>query len=138
MKAILIDPFAHAITEVEVAKGIQAIYDQIQAGTFDCVRVHSKKGRSHEETIYVDDEGLLKPAWGEDEDGNPVLKQAFFRWTGYDQPLAGRALVLGTNMDTGDSEDTLLTVEEVEMIVKWLTFAPGDEPQPMMQFVPLS
>lgn len=136
MKGILIDPFTRTITAVDVENGIQPIYDQIKAGTFDCVRLQSQKGSTHEETIYIDDEGLFKDAWTEDGDGNVVQTQAYFRWAGYGHPLAGRALILGTNMNNGESEDTRLTVEDCELMVKWLTFKPGEEPKPSMTVTP--
>jgi hypothetical protein len=47
------------------------------------VQTVNVRGLREEDQLYVDEEGLLKPQNG------------FFRWRGYDQPLAGKGLVVG-------------------------------------------
>ena len=56
-------------------------------------------------TMYVDDEGLLN--------GTNVG----FEVDGYEQPLMGNAVILGTNRHTGDSKDTDLSLEDVAKMV---------------------
>ena len=56
-------------------------------------------------TMYVDDEGLLN--------GTNVG----FEVDGYEQPLMGNAVILGTNRTTGDSKDTDLSLEDVAKMV---------------------
>lgn len=92
MKGILIDPKARTITEVEVEKGIDAIYALIQAGTFDCVYINPHN------SVFVDDNGLLNDP------------EFFFILKGYPQPLAGRGLILGCD-DEGESCSATVTLD---------------------------
>lgn len=100
MKGILIDARAREVRAVDVDKGIQAIYDQVKCETFTCVILEN------EETLYVDDEGLLNGT------------QVGFTITGYPDPMMGNGLILGSNED-GESVDTTLTVEKVR---SWVAF----------------
>lgn len=101
MRGILIDPFAKTITETTVEKGLQPIYDAIKADCFDVV------GLPREDALYVDDEGLFKRG------------QDFFAIGGYRSPIAGRALILGTN-DEGESVDAKCSLDWVRGRVRWL------------------
>lgn len=104
MKSILIDPFTRTIKEVDYNGDFHQICEFIQCDTFDAVRV-SDKG----DAIFVDDEGLISGK-----------EQAFFGWLGYPQPLAGRGILLGCNMNDGESTDTTFTLEQVREGVVWL------------------
>lgn len=101
MRGILIDPFAKTITEVEVEKGIHAIYELIDATCFDVVGLNDAG-----DLVYVDDEGLYR------ED------QAFFVWHGYETPLAGKGLILGCDCE-GESRSPRIMVEEVRLRVSF-------------------
>lgn len=103
MKAILIDPFERKLSEVEYSGDYKQIYEHIDCHNFDCVRISSKG-----DTIFVDDEGLIS-----------CKVQCFFGFIGYPQPLAGKGLVLGTDIN-GESVDTTMTLEEMRKLVKWL------------------
>lgn len=103
MRGILIDPFARTVTEIEVGDGIDSIYNLIQASLFDVVHL-TQCG----ETIYVDDEGLS------------VSNQAFFCLDPIHTPLAGRALILGTDLDTGESRGSRLSLEAIRHHVQFL------------------
>lgn len=92
MKGILINPESRTITEVEVKKGINAIYALIHADTFDCVYIDPHN------TVYVDDNGLLNDP------------EFFFKLQGYPQPLAGRGLILGVD-DEGGSRSATVTLD---------------------------
>jgi hypothetical protein len=105
MKAILINPEFQTITEVEFTGDHRAIYSHLGKGvdTFDVAQ--PKPG----ESIYVDDEGLLKA-----DDG---MESHFFEWEGLTM-FAGNGLVLGCDAD-GNTTDTSYTVEEVRDLVHW-------------------
>ena len=91
MKGIFIDVTKRQVTEVEIEKGLQPIYNLLGIDTFECVYIDDK------ETIYVDEEGLFK------ED-----KEWFF-FDGTHQPLRGNGLILSTD-DEGESISTNLTL----------------------------
>jgi hypothetical protein len=102
MKAILIDPVNRTIREVDHNGDYRQIYEYLSdkenglnVETFTVVQIDDVN------CIYVDDEGLLKDP------------RYFFNYHGYPQPLAGRGLVLGTNMEDGESIGTTLSAEEV-------------------------
>ena len=95
MKAYLIDPTAQTVDEVEYDGNYKSIYRFIDCGTFDCARFNE-----HGDGVFIDDEGLIN---GE--------QQQFFMIKGYPQPLAGKGLVLGCDMNTGESADPHVTLE---------------------------
>lgn len=101
MKGYLIDPFKKTIEEVDYDGNFLSIYDFIDAPLFTCVRINSAA-----DFVYVDDEGLLKP-------------NAFFQITGYPNPLAGKGLVLGSDMK-GDSVDPSVDLAWVTANVQFL------------------
>lgn len=104
MRAILINPFNHTITEVNYTGDFEDIYLLIDCDTFTCVTVNERY-----DTLYVDDEGLINGK-----------EQAFFGWMGYPQPLAGKALLLGTDMN-GESVDTTFSLDDANDHVVWLS-----------------
>lgn len=104
MKAILIDPFDLKVAEVDYSGDFHEIYKLIHCGTFDCVRIDDLGN-----TLFVDDEGLIK--------GSP---QAFFVYEGYPQPLAGYALLLGSN-ESGDTIEAGVSLEEASAAVTFVT-----------------
>lgn len=105
MRGILIDPENGTITEVNVAKGIDAIYKLIDADCFDIQRLG--KNVKQENDIYVDDNGLC----GQINFG--------FQY-GENQPIVGKGLILGSDPNTGDSIDTNLGLEVVKLNTKLL------------------
>lgn len=104
MKAILIDPFARTVTEVDYSGDYHDIYQIIDCDTFTCVAAAGSG-----ETLFVDDEGLINGK-----------QQAFFGWMGYPQPLAGKALLLGTDL-MGESMATNFTLDDANDHVVWLS-----------------
>jgi len=103
MKAYLIDPYEHSITKIDYSGDYHDIYKLIDCQTFDCV------GFNGDDTLYVDDEGLYKD--------NPE----FFMIKGYPQPLCGKALVLGYDVD-GNSIDPKVSLTKLKGMV---TFIPA-------------
>lgn len=104
MRAILINPKDQTITEIEFIGDYKRIQQLIDADCFDCVRL----GDEEENTIYVDDEGLI----------NGVAQRVgMFRVDG-DNPayLAGKGLILATDAE-GESAATKLDIEELRKIV---------------------
>lgn len=102
MKAYLIDPFTKTVSEVDYDGNYQNIYKLISSdtnpvSTFTCVNVNEA-----EDTVFVDDEGLL----------DNMNTQQFFSLNGY--PLAGKGLVLGTNED-GESVTPSISLKEFLM-----------------------
>ena len=84
MKAYLIDPFLESISQVEYDGHYRSIYDLIQAPLFTRLRLDDH------DVIYLDDEGLYRE------------NQRYFLLQGYNQPLAGRGLVVGIDEEGGD------------------------------------
>jgi hypothetical protein len=106
MKAYLIDPINKIVSVVDYNGDYQTINKLINSQRgFDAVY-----GFRNEDTLYVDDEGLLrKENYG-------------FEFTydnGHVAPLMGKALVLGTDAE-GESVAVKSTLEEVESKIKWI------------------
>ena len=106
MKAYLIDPINKIVSVVDYNGDYQTINKLINSQRgFDAVY-----GFRNEDTLYVDDEGLLrKENYG-------------FEFTydnGHVAPLMGKALVLGTDAE-GESVAVKSTLEEVESKIRWI------------------
>ena len=106
MKAILIDPNKQVIMDVVIDKknGLQDYYDHMECDTFAVPHY-----LENEDALYVDDEGLLKQG------------QQYFKLDGWIYPVAGPALIVGTNVNTGDSVNAKTKVEDLEGKVEWWT-----------------
>ena len=98
MRSFLIDPFKQDITEVAYSGDIEQIYELTDCQTFDVARINR-----HGDGIFVDDEGLYA------EDAR------FFWHSDYPQPLAGKGMVIGCDMETGESAPTHTTLDELEI-----------------------
>jgi len=103
MRALLIDPIARTITEVEHEDKYTDIYRLIEAQPFDVMNIGDG------ESLFFDDEGLLKEP--------PPID--YFRFGDDGHPISGKALVLGVN-DEGDSIATKLTIAELQGMVQFL------------------
>jgi len=113
MKAILINPFNQTITEIKYSGNFKEIYKLIDCSTFDCINIDDNN------TLFVDDEGLLQ-------------QNRYFHWKDYTN-LAGKALIIGVDYQTGEDCDTSWSLQEVENMVEWLP--EGHEEEPMMEFI---
>jgi hypothetical protein len=98
--AILINANDNTISLVSI-KDYKDISKFGQFDLFTCVQIDAKGN-----TLYVDDEGLLNGT------------SRGFVIEGYEQPLMGNAVLLGTNLNTGDSKDTSLSLEKVASMVR--------------------
>ena len=99
----LIDPFACTITEVEYNGDHATICKHIDAELFDCARVNVEG-----DGLFVDDEGMFREG------------TMFFYHEDYPHPLAGKALMLGANMDTGETQAPYTTFDELKRKVKFV------------------
>lgn len=113
IKAILIDPFACTVTEVQYeGDDYKQIYPLISHETMkvDCFTGAYPASLAGYDAVYVDDEGLFK---------NP---QRFFLIPSNGQPLAGKGLVVGAN-DEGESISAETKLESLKREVVFLEFA---------------
>lgn len=104
MKSFLIDPFNQKI-EVAIYSGdYKDISKLIEAdsGLFDVVRLYA-----NQDVAFVDDEGLY------------VEDQKFWIHKNYPTPLAGKALVLGTD-DEGDSISPATSIDQLKDDIKFI------------------
>ncbi len=105
MKTILIDPHTRTITEADHDGSLEAIDALLHCDMITTVTIDRKGG-----TLFLDDEGLLKD----------LRAQAFFKLDTYADPLAGYAMVVGTDYE-GETVATPYTVEDIAKRVTWTT-----------------
>jgi hypothetical protein len=103
MKAILIDPHARTVQQIDLAPGIDAIYAAIGADCFCTLNLGIER-----DAIFLDDDGLFKEG------------QEFFALGQYPNPLAGKGVILGCT-EEGESCDAVTPLELVRLSVHWLT-----------------
>ena len=96
MDAYLINPYLKNFQIVEHDGDYKQIQKLIGCRCFDLARLPNT------DSIYVDDEGLF----------NEPLH--FFIHQDYPTPLAGMGLVLGVDIDTGDSTSPKMSFEELK------------------------
>lgn len=108
INGVLINPITKTCSIYPLDKtDYRDIQKAIGVECFDCARIDMS------ETIYVDDEGLMKPG------------QSFFRVDGkHPVVLAGKALILGTNNE-GEAESTKLTLPEVMAMIDFVDMIPA-------------
>ena len=115
MKAYLINPSDKCVTEVAYDGDYHSIAPSIHAksGLFDIVRIADA---GQQADLFVDDEGLMY------EGGNPHGYFQVHHGQGQWQTLAGYALVLDCDIETGDSVAASCTLN---WIVGHVRFAPA-------------
>lgn len=107
MRCFKINPELKTITEDNAPEGIEArvsFLRRVVDGTF-AVGHEIERGEKID-TVYVDDEFLLK------------APQFFFKFPD-SEILSGNAVVLGTDMETGDSIDANISLEDLRKLVTW-------------------
>ena len=105
MKAILINPKLQTINEVNYSGDYKDIYKLTECSTFTAIYPFD----NCEDTIYLDDEGLLKSS-------NYCF--TFRCDDGRNEPLMGNALVLGAD-DEGESKDVETSIDEIKRRVSF-------------------
>ena len=115
MKAILIDPKAKQVMQIDYNGDYKTIYEHLsftnsfgnshKVRAFDGVRTPTGG-----DGIYVDDEGLYAPA--DDKHWYNI------KYNDQDMMLINRSLVIGCD-DEGDSKDCVSTVEDIKGRIKW-------------------
>lgn len=108
MRAVIIDPWNRTVYATDEAKwGLKEMYNHLSGpdGFRPCDDINSVRiGR--DQMLWVDGEGLLIP-------DVPV-----WNLRGYDNPLAGKGLVLGVT-EMGDNKATHLQPEWVQSMLVW-------------------
>lgn len=102
-KALLIDVINRTVTSVDVDH-YSEIYNYIgnDCHTFACPVVFD-----NEDTIFTDDEGLLKEVHGA------------FMMEGWNYPLVGNAIIMGSD-EEGESTHAKSDPKEIESKIVWL------------------
>ena len=113
-KGILIDVVNRSVTEVMVTKdnngsSLPSMYGHLRCEMFEVVSFFEQ------DDIYVDEEGLYR---------TENYDNGFFMFEGMKEPISGNGLILGIDHETGESEDTTLSVEYVREKVEFLSFIP--------------
>jgi len=99
----VIDPHTQTINEVQYSGEYKHIYELIDCDTYDAARINR-----FGDALFVDDDGLFKD------------DQAFFIHADFPQPLAGKALVLGCDMEDGETVAPHTTLEELRSKIKFV------------------
>lgn len=103
MKGYKIDVVKKEVIEVELSSDYRDIYKIVDCEIFSCPLIYENG-----DSLFCDDEGLLKPMHG------------FFLLENYPQPIAGNGLILGSN-EEGESEDAKTDFETIKSQVKFMT-----------------
>lgn len=111
MRAIKIDVEQKKVYEIEI-KDYKDIYPAIGNG---CELFACPIFFENADTLYTDDEGLLKPEM-----------IGCFSMPDWDYPLVGNAVILGSD-DEGESVDAKSTIEEIENQIIWGTVTDAND-----------
>lgn len=105
MKAILIDPFAKTVTEVELSKEngstLKSCYEHIQCRTIEAAYPFDNNN-----FLYCDEEALFPE------------EKAFFQIGKFEQPICGRALLVSD--ERGDTLSPTIPVDVVRQLVRFV------------------
>lgn len=103
--AILIDPVQKVVAPIEYdldGDPVEQINGIIESRTYTVANIND-----HGDGIFLDDEGLF------------VENPDFFHYIGAHQPFAGKGLVLGCNMETGETTESQISISQVRAMVKF-------------------
>lgn len=119
MRAILINPENRSLTEIQIEDDWKASVAALDCDLMAIAYNFNKQGLL-EDSILVDDEGLLKP-------GLPVF--LFRDVTLGSVHLAGRGLVQAYNTRTGESADAMISLFDLAEKIEWTDqVTTGDAP----------
>ena len=102
MKAILINPENQTIQEIDIKKGIDAIYNVLNCELLTIPIIYDNG-----DTMYCDDEGLYK-----EQKGGFIMPN----WS---YMIVGKVLILGCDEETGESKDVETPVEFFKKHFTW-------------------
>jgi hypothetical protein len=109
MRAILINPADRTVTEIQIGPDYKEIYKVIDCECFTC-----PVSFENEDAMYCDDEGLFK-----EQEGGIMMKD----WA---YPILGKILILGTDIETGESQDAKSDIKELERQIRWINKATAE------------
>ena len=101
MKTYLIAPAHRTISEIHYSGNYEEIYKLLDISTFDAVRLYDN------EVAYIDDDGLYNN------------DHHFWIHRNYPTPIAGPALLLGTDQEGNDIAPST-SIDELRSDVKWV------------------
>ncbi len=104
MRAILIDPLTQEVREVQIKAELKEYYNVIGNG---CNLVDCPLKFENGDALYIDDEGLYHENIGA------------FIMRDWDNPVMGRALIVGTDQE-GNTVDAVTDIEEVKYNLMFL------------------
>lgn len=111
MRAYLINTKERSISEVDIEQGnIDKMQELIGCDLFTVAsNFNFAENSDLADSLYVDDEGLLKA-------DTPVF---YFNPPPSGQYLAGNGLVLGVDFSTGESVSARISLAELEKLISW-------------------
>ena len=104
MNVIKIDVVKKEIYEIEMTTDFKEIYKHLDCDLFTCI---SSKTIAPGDTIYIDDEGLLRE--------DPI---GAFSIRGVSQVLSGHGLIIGSD-DQGDSISCITPLDVIKQLVRF-------------------
>ena len=119
MKALLINPadFDNLVTDLEIDEdGYTGISEAIGLEPHGCFTGVPTDEFGPNNVGYIDDEGLINGA---------MQRVGAFAVRDYTSPLAGKAVVLGIDHETGESTDVDISAQELaKKIGVWTSMGP--------------
>lgn len=107
MRAILIDAAARTITEIDIEKGADSGAHALERA-IGCDIFQMAMNYPNGDVLYVDEEGLLKPA------------PHWFRVRSGHQAFAGNGVLLGSD-NQGESVDVKTTLDDLRATVTFMS-----------------
>jgi len=100
-KIILIDCATRTVTEKRIDDDLQSFYKELNC---ECI---TSFGLENDDAVYCDDEGLFNEVSGA------------FKLNGWTYPIVTKAIIIGSDLDTGENADCITTKEEIENQIIW-------------------
>jgi len=118
MRAVLIDPFACAVTEIAIDRDhanstLFAIYTALSLETMPVHYIEAIGLPGRGEALFVDEEGAIKDSRGH------LPAKRWFRLKGYHAALAGKGLILGSDSE-GNERSTRYRAADIAPLVTFL------------------
>jgi hypothetical protein len=112
LRAVKIDVENRLISEVTIGDGIEDIRKHVDCDLFTvAANFNPDDDEVMWDSLFVDDEGLLIP-------GKKLFSVNFPGWD-FQREFAGNGLILGVNMNTGESADARISLFDVAQYIEW-------------------